>query len=86
MSGETERSRTDSAGHSSYVRYRISALRLFRLLADVGQDTAVNVEHLSVDEVRSVGGKEYDRTHQVFGRSPAGCGSLGHDEGIERMA
>ena len=41
------------------------------LLAYVGEDAAVNVKDVAVDEVGSVGSEEHGRAHQVFGRAPA---------------
>lgn len=59
---------------------------LSRLFADVSQNTTVDVQHVAVDEVGSVGSQEYGRSHQIFRCSPAGSRCLGYDEGIERMA
>ncbi len=56
------------------------------LLADVGQDAAVHVEHVAVDEVGSVGGEEHGGALQVIGRAPAGGWGFGNDELIEGMA
>ena len=41
-----------------------------RLLADVGQDAAVNVQDQAVDEVGSLGGEEDSGAAQVFARAP----------------
>ena len=55
------------------------------VLTDVSQNAAVDVENVSVDEVGGIGSEEYSRTHEVFGRTPAACRSLGDDELIEGM-
>src|SRR5699024_8762763 len=56
------------------------------LLADVGQDAAVDVQDVAVDEVGRVGGEEYGRAHEVLRGAPARGGRLGDDELVERMA
>ena len=47
------------------------------LLADVGQDAAVNVEDVTVDEVGGVGGQEHGGAAQVVRLAPALSGGLG---------
>ena len=59
--------------------------RLFRLFADVGQNTAIDIEYMAVDEVRSIRSQEYGRTHQIFGRTPTRGGRFCNDECVERM-
>ncbi len=56
------------------------------LLSDIGEDAAVYVKDMAVDEVRSVRGKEYCGTHEVFGSTPTSGRSLGDDKLVERMA
>ena len=57
-----------------------------RLLADVGQDAAVNVQNQAVDEIGSFRCQEDSGAAQVFGVAPACSGSLGNDELVKRMA
>ena len=40
---------------------------------------------MAVYKIRSIGGKEHSRTHKIFGSTPAGGGSLGDDEAVERV-
>ena len=51
----------------------------------IGQDTTVNVEYVTVYEIRSVGSQEYGRTHQIFRSTPTCSRSLSNDKCIERM-
>jgi len=46
------------------------------LLADVGEDAAVYVEDVAVDEVGGVGGQEHGGSGQVLGVAPAVGGGL----------
>ena len=55
------------------------------LLADVGEDAAVNVEDQAVDEVGSLGGEEHGGAAQILGFAPALSRGLGNDELVERM-
>ena len=56
------------------------------LLAEVSLNTAVNVEYLTVYEIRCLGSKEYCRACKILGIAPTACGSLGiGDEAIEGM-
>ena len=57
-----------------------------RLLADVGEDAAVNVEDQAVDKVGSLGGEEDGGAAQILGLAPALSGGLGNDELVEGMA
>ena len=57
-----------------------------RLLADVGQDAAVNVQNQAVDEIGSFRCQEDSGAAQVLGVAPACSGSLGNDELVKRMA
>ena len=55
------------------------------LLADISEDTAVDIEDMTVDEIAGLGGEEHSRTLEIFGSAPA-CGrSLRDDEAVERM-
>ena len=56
------------------------------LLADVGQDAAVNVQNQAVDEIGSLRCQEDSGAAQVLGVAPACSGSLGNDELVKRMA
>ena len=56
-----------------------------RLLADVGEDAAVDIQNVAVDEVGCIGSEEHCRTHEVVSGAPAGCRSLCNDELIEGM-
>ena len=56
------------------------------MLADVSQDSAVNIQDMSVDEVGCVISQEYCRSLQIFRCSPACCRCLGNDELVERMS
>ena len=56
---------------------------LLRLLADVSQNAAVNVQDEAVDEVGSGRGEEDGGTAQILGFAPAACGGLGDDEAVE---
>ena len=58
---------------------------LLRLLADIGQDTAVNVQNMSVDEVGRVGSQEHGRSLQILGLAPASGRRLRDDELIKGM-
>ena len=60
-------------------------MTLPRLLADVGEDAAVNIENQAVDEVGSLGGEEHGGAAQILGLAPALSGGLGDDELVERM-
>ena len=51
-----------------------------RLLADVSQNTAVNVEDQAVDKVGSLRGEEHSGTAQVLGFAPALGRGLGNDK------
>ena len=57
-----------------------------RLLADVGEDAAVHIQHMAVDEVGSVAGKEHRRTHKVLRGAPPRRRRLCDDELVERVA
>ena len=46
-------------------------MTLPRLLADVSQDAAVNVENQTVDKVGSLRGEEHSGTAQILGLAPA---------------
>ena len=58
---------------------------LLRLFANVSQNTAVNVQNVTVDEVGSIGSQEYRRSHQIFWFAPASSRCFGNDEAVERM-
>ena len=60
-------------------------MTLPRLLADVSQDAAVNVENQTVDKVGSLRGEEHSGTAQILGLAPALGRGLGNDELVERM-
>ena len=56
---------------------------LLRLLADVSQDAAVNVQDEAVDEVGSGRSQEDSGSAQILSLAPAACGGLGDDEAVE---
>ena len=58
---------------------------LLRLLADVSQDAAVNVQDEAVDEVGSGRSQEDSGSAQILSLAPAACGGLGDDEAVEGM-
>ena len=60
-------------------------MTLPRLLADVSQDAAVNVENQAVDEVGSLGSEEHGGPAQILGLAPALGRGLGDDELVEGM-
>ena len=60
-------------------------MALPRLLADVSQDAAVNVEDQAIDKVGSLGGEEHGGSAQVLGFTPALGRGLGNDELVKRM-
>ena len=55
------------------------------LLADIGQDAAVHIEDVAVDEIGSVGGQEHRRARQILRVAPAARRGLGDDELVEGM-
>ena len=57
--------------------------KLLRLLADVSQNAAVNVQDETVDEVGSGRGEEDGGAAQILRFAPAACGGLGDDEAVE---
>ena len=57
--------------------------KLLRLLADVSQNAAVNVQDEAVDEVGSGRGEEDGGAAQILSFAPAACGGLGDDEAVE---
>ncbi len=60
-------------------------MMLFRLFADVGEDTAIDIEDMAVDSVGSMGSEEDSGSAEFFGFEPASRGCLGADEYIEGM-
>ena len=56
-----------------------------RLLADVGQDAAIDVEDQAVDKVRGLRCQEDGGAAQILGIAPAASGGLGNDELVKRM-
>ena len=56
-----------------------------RLLADIGQNAAVHVEDVAVDEVGRVGSEEHGRALEVLRLAPARGRGLGDDELVKRM-
>ena len=59
---------------------------LLRLLADIGEDTAVDIEHVAVDGVTGMRSQEHGRTTQFLRLEPASGRRLGADERVEGMA
>ena len=70
---------------SFFVYFLLEESKSARLLADVGEDAAVNVQDQAVDKVRSLRCQEDGGAAQILGLAPAGSRSLGNDELIERM-
>ena len=60
-------------------------LRKSGLLADVGKDTAIDIQHVTIDSVRSMRCQEDGRTTQLLRIEPASGRCLGADEAIERV-
>ena len=56
----------------------VGAMVLPRLLADVSQNAAVNVEDQAVDKVGSLGGEEDGGAAQILGLAPALGRGLGN--------
>ena len=54
-----------------------------RLLADIGQDSAVHVQNMAVDKIGGGGGQEHRRTAQVGGLAPTVGGGFRQDELVE---
>ena len=68
-------------------RYYSSYLfQLLGLFADIGQNTTVNIQHMTVDGIRSMRSQEHSGTTQFLGIQPTTGRCLGADERIERMA
>ena len=59
--------------------------RLLRLLTDVSENTTVDIEHVAIDGVRSMGCEEHSRPPEFRRIEPATCRCLGTDERIDRM-
>lgn len=70
--------------HEPYDRIFKLCLILW-LFADIRKYTAVNIKNVTVHEIRSVGRKEYRRTHKVFGSSPSCRRSFCYNEAVERV-
>lgn len=49
---------------------------LLRLLTDIGKDTAVDIEYLTVYKVRRIGRKEHSGTAEVLSITPSARGGL----------
>ena len=56
----------------------LSFLILLRLLADIGEDTAIDIEHMAVDGVGCMRGEEHGGTSELRGIEPAACGGHAH--------
>src|SRR5699024_5368561 len=59
---------------------------LLGLMAQVGQDAAVGIEDLAVDEVGGVRRQKDAGAHHILGLAPAAGRGLGDDEGVEGAA
>ena len=59
---------------------------LLRLLADVGQDSTIHIEHVTIHGVRGMRGEEHSGTSQLRRIEPTASRCLGTDEAIEWMA
>ena len=58
---------------------------LFRLLADISENTTIDIEHVAIDSIRSLGSQEYGRATKLRRVEPTSGRSLGTDEAIEWM-
>ena len=65
---------------SFFVYFLLEESKSAGLLADVGEDAAVNVEDQAVDEVGSLGSEENCGAAQILGLAPALGRGLGDDE------
>ena len=70
---------------SFFVYFLLEESKSARLLADVGQDAAIDVEDQAVDKVGSLRGQEHGGAAQILGFTPARSGGLGNDELVEGM-
>ena len=57
-----------------------SPQNLLGLLADVGQNAAIDVQDQAIDKVRSLGCQEDSGSAQILCLAPAACRGLGNDE------
>ena len=58
---------------------------LLRLLADVGEDTTIYIEHVAVDGIAGVRSQEHGGTTQFLRIKPATSRGLCTDKAVERM-
>ena len=58
---------------------------LFRLLADISENTTIDIEHVAIDSIRSLGSQEYGRATKLRRVEPTSGRSLGTDEAVEGM-
>ena len=70
---------------SFFVYFLLEESKSAGLLADVGEDAAVNVEDQAVDKVGSLGSEEDSGAAQILGLAPALGRGLGNDELVKRM-
>ena len=70
---------------SFFVYFLLEESKLAGLLADVGEDAAVNVEDQAVDKVGCLGGEEHGGAAQILSFAPALGRGLGNDELVKRM-
>ena len=59
---------------------------LLRLLADICEDTTVDIEHMAIDGVRGMRGEEHSGASEFRRIKPTACGGLGTNERVEGMA
>lgn len=50
------------------------------LFADIGEDTAIDIEHMAVDSVGGMRGEEDSGSAQFLRLEPSACRCLGADE------
>lgn len=69
-------------------RFTVKSISLIisRLLADIGEDAAIDIQDMAVHEIRRVRRKEDSRSHEIFRSAPAGSGSLRDNKLVKRMA
>ena len=70
---------------SFFVYFLLEESKLAGLLADVGEDAAVNVEDQAVDKVGCLGSEEHGGAAQILGLTPTLGRGLGNDELVKRM-
>ena len=73
-------------GPAAFSFYSKILERVSGLFADVGEDAAVDIKDVAVDEIRRTGGQEHRRADEVFDIAPTRSRGLGDDEVVEGIA